>query len=237
MMIHLITQVNRAFYRRQVEAMHRLRWRIYVEERGWAALRAMQSVAGFEKDQYDDEHAHYLLALDDDGALLGGMRLRRACDKSLLADHFPHLVEGVLGDIVKDAWELTRLLRAPLCRSREGAVRFAMNCALIEFCLERRIPRLIATGDTFLLPMTRKAWGAKVRPLGLPQSYPEGEVIALELTPDAEALAAMREAGGVGGPQVYEHPNPAAALDPDPVIAASKSAAARASGAIFEEAA
>lgn len=219
MMIHLITQANCVFYARQIEAMHRLRWRIYIEERGWATLRALQPVPGLERDQYDDEHAHYLLALDDDGALLGGMRLRRTCDKSLLADHFPHLVEGDISAVVEDAWELTRLLRAPLCRSREGAVRYAMNCALIEFCLARGIPRLIATGDTFLLPMTRKAWGSKVRPLGLPHAYAEGEVIALELTPDAEALAAMRAAGAVCCVQLYEHPAPAHPLDPDPIAA------------------
>jgi acyl-homoserine lactone synthase len=221
MMIHLVTQDRRDRYRAQIDAMHRLRWRIYVEERGWRELRDMQAQEGFERDEYDDARAHYLLAIDDDGAVLGAMRLRPTADKSLIADRFLHLVENprALG-LGAGVWELTRLLRAPLTRSRDGAVRYAMNCGLIEFCLARSIARLVATGDSFLLPMTRKAWGQKVRPLGLPQPYEEGEVIALELFPDAEALAAMRTAGAIAGAQLYQHPEPLKALDRDPVRAA-----------------
>jgi N-acyl-L-homoserine lactone synthetase len=186
--------------------MHALRWAIYIEERGWAALRAKQAVEGFERDEYDDALAHYLLAIDDDASVLGAMRLRPASGRSLMADHFPQLIEGPQPPHFDEGdWELTRLLRAPLCRSREGSVRFAMNCALIEFCMAHDVRRLIATAETFLLPMTRKAWGPKVRPLGLPQPYDEGEVIALALFPDAEALAAMRRAGAVSDTQLYQH--------------------------------
>lgn len=220
-MIHLVTPENRVLYRVQLEHMHRLRWTIYVEERGWRALREKQTLPGYEYDEYDDERAHYLLAVDDDGAVLGAMRVRPADDRSLLADHFAHLIEdGHPGGFDATVWELTRLLRAPLSRSRDGLVRFAMNCGLIEFCLTRGVTRLVATAETFLLPMTRKAWGAKVRPIGLPQPYAEGEVIALELHPDMEALAAMRSAGCVASAQLYEHPKSWQALDPHPVRAA-----------------
>ncbi|HYD86035.1 MAG TPA: acyl-homoserine-lactone synthase [Vitreimonas sp.] len=228
MLIHIVTAANRQLYGSQLEQMHRLRWRIYIEERGWRALREKQPEAGYERDEYDDERAHYLLAIDDAGAVLGAMRMRPADDRSLLADHFAHLLESKTPPLFgPDVWELTRLLRAPLNRSRDGAVRYAMNCALIEFCLSRGVSRLIATGDTFLLPMTRKAWGSKVRPLGLPQPYDEGEVIALELFPDADALAAMRAAGAVLGEQLYDHPSPLRARDPDPIVAARLAAAAR----------
>lgn len=207
MLIHLVSPELKHLYPAQIEAMHRLRWRIYVEERGWRALREMQSEPGLERDEYDDERAHYLLAIDDEGAVLGAMRLRPADDRSLLGDRFSHLIETPAPPrFGSDVWELTRLLRAPMSRSKDGVVRYSMNCALIEFCLSRAVVRLIATGDTFLLPMTRKAWGAKLRPLGLPQPYEEGEVIALELAPDCEALAAMRAAGAINAPCLYEHP-------------------------------
>ncbi len=230
MMVHLVTPEHRCLYHDQLEHMHKLRWAIYVEERGWRALREKQAIPGYERDEYDDERAHYLLAIDDDGALLGAMRVRPADDRSLLADQFAHLVDrDFRREFDASVWELTRLLRAPQNRSRDGHVRFAMNCGLIEFCLTRDVTHLVATAETFLLPMTRKAWGPKVRPIGLPQPYAEGDVIALELTPDVDALAAMRIAGSITSSQLYEHPKPWQALDPDPVPAAHLFAALRAS--------
>ncbi len=237
MMIHIVSPHLRPLYADQIAQMHRLRWRIYIEERGWRALREKQAEPGSERDEYDDERAHYLLAIDDDGQVLGAMRLRCAADRSLLADHFAHLIESDRPlNFGADVWELTRLLRAPMNRSKDGLVRYAMNCALIEFSISRRISRLIATGDTFLLPMTRKAWGVKVRPMGLPQPYDEGEVIALELFPDHEALQAMREAGAVTRPCLYEQPPLIEALDADPVRAARLSALAIEASAAMEAA-
>jgi acyl-homoserine lactone synthase len=221
-MIHLITAANAILYKSQLEEMHRLRWRIYVEERGWRELREMQAEPGVERDAYDDALAHYLLALDDGGAIQGGMRVRPMDRGSLMFDRYAHLIDGSEEiDLHGGVWELTRLLRAPLSRSAEGAVRYAMNCALIEFCVSRGVEKLIAASETFLLPMTRKAWGAKVRPLGLPTPYEEGEIIAVELTPDKEALAAMRAAGAVEAPQLFEHPAPWRAFGHDPLAAAA----------------
>ena len=223
-MIHLITPANAVLYKSQLEQMHRLRWRIYVEERGWRELREMQAEPGVERDSYDDEYAHYLLAVDGDGTVQGGMRVRPAHDRSLLFDRFAHLLDEPV-EVSPDVWELTRLLRAPVSRDREGALRYSMNCALIEFCISRGVKKLIAESETFLLPMTRKAWGPKVRPLGLPQPYEEGEIIAVELTPDKEALATMRAAGAVEYPQLFEHPAPWRAFGHDPMAAAAQLAA------------
>jgi N-acyl-L-homoserine lactone synthetase len=221
-MIHLVTPANAILYASQLEEMHRLRWRIYVEERGWRELREMQPEPGLERDQYDDVRAHYLLAVDGDGGVQGAMRVRPADDRSLLLDRFSHLLDdpAALADRT-DVWELTRLLRAPLSRDREGLVRYSMNCALIEFSISRGVRRLVAESETFLLPMTRRAWGAKVRPLGLPHAYEEGEIIAVELIPDKEALSMMRAAGRVESPQFFEHPAPWRAYGHDPLAAAA----------------
>lgn len=219
-MIHLITPSNAILYKAQLDQMHRLRWRIYVEERGWRELREMQAEPGLERDVYDDDRARYLLAVDAAGEVQGGMRVRPADDRSLLFDRFAHLLDEPV-EVGPDIWELTRLLRAPQNRDRDGALRYSMNCALIEFCLSRGVKKLIAESETFLLPMTRKAWGPKVRPLGLPQPYEEGEIIAVELTPDKEALAMMRAAGRVEQPRLFEHPAPWRAYGHHPVAAAA----------------
>lgn len=225
MLIHIVHQSNAHLYRRQLDAMHRLRWAVYVEERGWAELAAKQTRQGYERDEYDDEHAHYLIAIDEEGEVLGAMRLRPADETSMMGDLFPHLIDGP-PQFGPGDWELTRLMRAPLSRARDGTVRLSMNCALIEFCIGRHVERLIAVAETFLLPMTRQAWGAKMRPLGLPQPYAEGEAIALALFPDNEALAAMRAQGGLAWAQLYEH----CASGEDPVAAARAEARVRAAG-------
>ena len=50
-MIHLVTCANRALYARQIEEMHRLRWKYCIEERGWRELRDLQSEEGVRAPQ------------------------------------------------------------------------------------------------------------------------------------------------------------------------------------------
>ena len=69
--------------------MFRQRHEIYVERRGWKAL---QSVNGEERDQFDRPDTIYLLAIDEEDDILAGLRLLPTTGPHLLADIFPHLV-------------------------------------------------------------------------------------------------------------------------------------------------
>ncbi|WP_395646096.1 acyl-homoserine-lactone synthase [Terricaulis sp.] len=204
-MIHIVTHANRALYGPQLEEMHRLRWQFYIEQRKWARLREIQTVEGVERDEYDDEQAVYVMGIDDDGRVTGSMRLRPTDQNSLVADHFPHLLDDPASlRPGPDVWEITRIVRKPENRSKDHALRFAMNTAMIEMALARGVKRFVATADSFLVPQTRLLWRHKFRPLGLPAPYAEGEVIALDFDCDEESLRMVREAAGFVAPQAFE---------------------------------
>lgn len=204
-MIHLVTWANRAAYKRQIDEMHRLRWKFYIEERGWKRLREIQEVEGYERDEYDDDRAVYVMGIDDDGGVTGSMRLRPTGDKSLLADHFPHLIDASASFTPSDGvWEITRIVRKPENRSKDHTLRFAMNTAMLEMAVGRGIRKLVATSDSFLVAQTRSVWRHKFRPLGLPQPYPEGEAIALDFDADEESLQMTRERAGIVSTQMFE---------------------------------
>ncbi|AUG04221.1 MULTISPECIES: acyl-homoserine-lactone synthase [Pseudomonas] len=84
----------------------RFRHEQFVEKLGWR-LPAHPSQAGCEWDQYDTEHARYLLAFNEDRAIVGCARL--------IPTTFPNLLEGVFGHTCAGAppkhpaiWEMTR---------------------------------------------------------------------------------------------------------------------------------
>lgn len=204
-MIHIVTAANSSLYQRELEEMHRLRWRFFVEHRQWRDLEAAQAKPGFERDEYDDDRAVYLLALSDAGEVQGSMRLRPTDDRSLIGDKFPFLIapegEGALGG---DVWEITRLMRSPAYRGSDGELRLRINYAACEFALARGVSRFVCVIDTFLLPAMRSLNRDKHRVLGLPHAYAEGEMIAVELKPDEEWLARCRALGNFEGPIMYE---------------------------------
>jgi acyl-homoserine lactone synthase len=214
-MTHVVTAANADRYSHQIQQMHQLRWRSCIVERRWSALAKKQRREGWEADEYDDDRAVYLLTLDRPGNVQGLVRMRPIEDRSLMFDHFPDLVvdPDQLGDRT-GVWELTRLMRAPMARDQDGAVRWESCCAMIEFAISRQVHTLIASCDTFLLPMLRKGWGRNLKPLGLPTAYCEGEQIALALYPSMEMLEAARARAGCALPRLYEHP---AGWPPNPI--------------------
>lgn len=218
-MIHIVTAANRCLYQRQIEEMHRLRWKYYVEERGWEELRKMQTRPDTESDLYDDERAVYVVGIDAQGAITGSIRLRPTDDRSLLADRFLALLDDPASfKPGADVWEITRVVRKPENRTKDYALRFSMNAAMFELMLSRGVRKMVTTLDTFLVPSTRSLMRHKVRPLGLPTPYAEGEMIALEYTIDAEALQMVREAAGFVVPHMFEMPAPVPDRPADPVL-------------------
>lgn len=219
-MMHVVTAANRSIYSRQIEEMHRMRWKYYVEIRGWRELREMQTEPGFERDCYDDELAVYLLGLDDDGHVTGSVRLRPTHDKSLLADRHMHFLDDP--DSFQPSpttWEVCRIIRKPEERKKDDhALRFMTNAAMMEFALSRGVTKLIAGGDSFFLPNSRRTWRHKFHLLGFPQPYEEGEFIVGMVEVDEETLRLVREAAGFVSAQMFEIPAPVPGRAYDPVV-------------------
>jgi acyl-homoserine lactone synthase len=207
-MIHVVTPDNRAEYARQIGEMHRQRWACFIEQKGWRALRASQEVEGYERDEFDDDRAVYLMALTPSGDVLGSMRLRPADDKSIVGD----VCAGAIDPDVKSAfgpldWEITRAMRAPGYEGPEGAIRLQLTTAACEFALEQGIRRYVCCVDTYMLPAMRALNREKHSVLGLPAPYGEGEMIAVELRPDQEWLDRVHLMTGSSAPMLHRVPS------------------------------
>lgn len=187
-----------AEYPELFEKMYRQRYEVYVKRRKWKDLRP---VGELEKDQYDTESAIYLIALDDEDSILASLRLLPTTGPHILGDLFPHLAQT--GGVPRDRriLELTRLYIAPFNASR--AVRdwlVGVLCAgMIEYCAANKITQISSVIDTFILRMVL-SMGCKVRPLGLPQDYPEGHAVAITVDMSQANLQAIRQSRGVYGP-------------------------------------
>lgn len=178
------------------EQMYRQRYDIYVRRRKWSGLKP---IGDLEKDEYDTRDAIYLCALDEQNDILAALRLLKTEKPHILGELFPHLaLDGVPKG--PDILELTRFYVAPFKASK--AVRdwlIGVLCAgLIEYCLEKDVRQITSVIDTFLLRlMLSMEW--RVRPLGLPKPYPEGEAVAVIVDMTPEILELTRRTKGVSG--------------------------------------
>lgn len=205
MLTHIVTAETASAYRAELEAMHAMRAELFVRRLGWAALRIGPD--GGERDEYDDGQTAYLLTLNDDGRLVAGMRMRRTTDRCMIAEHFPHLVaagpDTVRGE---DVWEGSRYMLAGDMRGAAGIDALnSLHIASVELALSRGLRRFIGMCDTHFLPgMRRTGW--RIKHLGLPARYDEGEAFAFEVEVSADALADARSQLGLHGVTTLELP-------------------------------
>lgn len=96
--------------------LFKLRHKIFVSGRKWT----LPTQNGMDIDQYDVPEAEYFVRQDDNGNVDCHVRLTPTRTHSLLADYFPHLVEGngsARGDKI---YEATRYIVMPSTKSRES---------------------------------------------------------------------------------------------------------------------
>jgi acyl-homoserine lactone synthase len=196
-MIHVITGANRHRYEAELLAHFRLRHEIYVVERNWADLARAD---GLERDQFDDEHAAYILAIDN-GQVIGGSRLVPTTRPHLLSEVFPYLASVRGLPIGGDIYEWTRMFVVKSRREGRtmgGVTRGMVICGMLEYCLDNGITGLTAVIEMFWLPLFH-AMGWNLMPLGLPELINGEWSIAVKMTINEDTLSSTRKFHGITG--------------------------------------
>ncbi len=152
------------------EAVHRLRYKIFVEEMGWSDLARPDRL---EIDQFDHDEAEHHLVIRN-GELAGYQRMLPTTRPHLLSDVLTDLYEGTPPSGPK-VWELTRYAVAPGHRDGKRGV----NQVIIEF---EPMWVLRALQLHFL-----------ARPLGYQRTYGNQQVVATLLTFNEHTLEVVRE--------------------------------------------
>jgi acyl-homoserine lactone synthase len=213
-MIHLIHHANRHLYAAELEALHALRRRCFVEERGWD----LPSRGEGEYDAYDDEQAAYLVGFDPARRPTVACRIRPTAAGGVLPDLFPHLIAPCEPHPARPGtYECTRYLADPASRGTQGFwARSRLHLAMVEYVRDVGGNRLLGFVDLPLLTHLRRFSGLRIRPVGFPTPYGQdgAETIAFEIGVTAEDLTAVRRRLQLPPRQLFTAPAwPAAGFD------------------------
>lgn len=109
--------VDGMFRDRAAQFRDRMKWDVNVDERGW------------ERDQYDELAPLYIVYENEDGSHGGSGRLMPTTGRTMIAEHFSHLTDGVLIQS-PTIWEITRLCISPNVSSRREAMKITSSLLL-----------------------------------------------------------------------------------------------------------
>jgi len=148
----------------------------------------------FEVDQFDDQHAQYLVLGDTDGRHLGSARLLPTLRPHLLGDVYPQLCDAPVpsGPAI---FEITRFCLDRRLRAAERRqVRDTLVTALAQYALANHITSYSAIADLAWLQQIL-AFGWRCRPLGLPVMSDGKMLGALLIEIDSNTPRLLAEAG------------------------------------------
>jgi acyl homoserine lactone synthase len=127
------------FRDRAAQFRDRLKWDVTVDERGW------------ERDEYDNAGALYVIWQGPDGLHGGSMRFLPTTGATMVNDHFLSLTQGVriAGPYI---WECTRFCLAP---GAEGRVSAALMLAGLDLGLRFGLSHAVGVFDARMVRVYR----------------------------------------------------------------------------------
>jgi len=196
-MIHVVTAENRHLYEEELLAHHRIRHDIYIVREKWDDLEVRN---GGEYDQFDNDDAIYLLAIEND-RVVGGSRFIPTIKPHLLSDVFPSLAapRGIPRE--PDVFEWTRFFSVAKRRDPRagGNGSGPLMCGVFEFLLDEEVRGFTFVCEAWWLKHTYE-WGWKLKPLGFPELHKNQWLVASYVTVDADTLTYVRHRYNIDEP-------------------------------------
>lgn len=190
-MLHIVKEPFRPVPDDVLRAMFSARKSVFVDLLKW---KVPVLDGRFEVDQFDDEHARYVILSEPDGAHLASARLLPTIRPHILDSFYASLCDRVPpeGD---DVFEITRFcLDRNLRAAERRVVRNRLVTALAEHALENRITRYVAIAELNWFQQIL-AFGWQCRPLGVPQAHEGSMLIALEIEIGPDTLDRLAASG------------------------------------------
>lgn len=193
-MIDLVLPENRFAFADSLMQMHHDRKRVFVDRFGW---ELPNRGSWLEIDEFDNEHAVYLLARSANDRHEGSVRL--------LPSTQPHMLESLFSNLCaagaprsEDCWEISRLVTSPVDAQGMTILRIhrLLALALVEFASLNGIRCYTLITEPHRMP-TLLSIGWEVRPLGLPILHSGRELQALQINVQSDTLTRMRGKFGV----------------------------------------
>jgi len=201
-MIYVIDSLNQSAYSTLLNNMFRLRKRVFHDRLGWD----VQITDGLETDLFDDLDPAHVISVDDDGNVVGCMRLLQTTGPHMLADVFASILDGEPPLRSSTVWEATRFCvdTQRLSRGRgRNTISYVTSEVMIgafEFAMAAGVQDAVAVIDPVMNRVMQRSGNAPYGYLGSPK--PMGKVVALAALMDcsAERVANIRAFSGIAGP-------------------------------------
>ncbi len=198
-MIITIDALNRHRFAPVLEEMYRLRARVFQDRLGWD----VDVKDGKEIDVFDDLDPAHVVCLDDDGDVVGCMRLLQTTGPHMLADVFHSILDGEAPLRSAQIWEATRFCvdTVKLTGSRKrNSISYVTSEVMIgafEYAQKAGVLDAVAVIDPVMNRVLKRSGNAPYDYLGT--AKPMGKVTAMAALMDCsdERIASIRDFAGI----------------------------------------
>jgi N-acyl-L-homoserine lactone synthetase len=191
-MIVIIDSLNAAENAGLLTKMFELRKRVFHDRLGWD----VEIKDGMERDLFDDLDPAHVVSVDDDGNVVGCMRLLQTTGPHMLADVFACLLDGEPPIRSARVWEATRfcvdtnLPGRGIARNSISYVTSEVMIGAFEFGRDAGISDAVAVIDPVMDRVMKRSGNAPYGYLGSP--HPMGKVTALAALMDCSDARIQR---------------------------------------------
>ena len=198
-MIYVVDSLNSADYQPLLDEMYRLRKRVFHDRLGWD----VQVTDGKEIDLFDGLDPAHVISVDDQGHVVGCMRLLQTTGPHMLSDVFSSILGGEPPLRSSTLWEATRfcvdLNRLTTGRGRNtiSYVTSEVMIGAFEYAMAAGVTDAVAVIDPVMNRVLQRSGNAPHGYLGAPT--PMGKVVALAALMDCseERVGKIRDFAGI----------------------------------------
>ncbi|WP_372421565.1 acyl-homoserine-lactone synthase [Salinarimonas chemoclinalis] len=199
-MIRVIQSHQRGQFPREIDAMHRIRKKVFHDRLGWD----VSIIRDWEVDGFDALDCVYLICVDDEERVLGSIRLLPTIGYNMLNDVFPELLPD--GTRVESPliWESSRFSIDPdadveLTRNRLSRPTAELILGMNELGRELGLSHIVTVYDAFIARILRRA-DCRGEPISSPIRIGKTIAFAALFEIGDEMESALRKASGITGP-------------------------------------
>jgi acyl homoserine lactone synthase len=200
-MIYVVDSLNAKDYPELLDAMFRLRKRVFSDRLGWD----VQVTEGREIDLFDGLDPAHVISVDNEGNVVGCMRLLQTTGPHMLADVFSSILDGEPPLRSSTVWEATRFCvdTQRLSRGRgRNTISYVTSEVMIgafEFAMAAGVQDAVAVIDPVMNRVLQRSGNAPYGYLG--SAKPMGKVVALAALMDCseQRVSSIRAFAGIEG--------------------------------------
>lgn len=200
-MIYVVDSLNNTHYQPLLQDMYRLRKRVFHDRLGWD----VEVTDGMEIDLFDRLDPAHVISVDDDGQVVGCMRLLQTTGPHMLADVFSSILDGDAPLRSSTVWEATRFcvdtnrLTGGRGRNTISYVTSEVMIGAFEFAMMAGVTDAVAVIDPVMNRVLQRSGNAPYGYLGSPKDM--GKVVAMAALMDCseERIAKIRAFAGIEG--------------------------------------